>query len=328
MLDQIASARLRAPSLWELAAWRGAAKADRRVWEDAFDGARFCYAAEDALRVLELELRRERSIRCGAPAIAAGCVGVPVELTRHEFYAARNFYSWMRADVRAEAASKVTTFSDKVLLVSEGAVAANARSAISSHAFTQASSVKQVAAIGTSALYGNREAALFTGAQSYISTMTTADWQSFLSGNFSMMCLLHRAIDTAIIVCGAGGGGVHGYMWINKVSAGDIGFSANGGGGISSAGGLLVSGGPPRFVQVEHLAAGEAVAGYLSGSSVYSGALGMGTLGWPGCLGAGANGGTSAYLNGGLSDLILSKAPSAALRAMVVRYGLLRYGIT
>ena len=49
------------------------------------------------------------------------------ELQRLELYLAQNLFSWMRADYRTEAASKVTAFQDKVLLPSQGGLAGNAR---------------------------------------------------------------------------------------------------------------------------------------------------------------------------------------------------------
>jgi hypothetical protein len=99
------------------------------------------------------------------------------ELATLEAYLARNLFAWFEPDDVTESGGKTTSFLDKVALVSEGAVAPNARSVDSAHALTQSDPLLQVNPVTQSALISNRFVATFTAAQRYSSTIAAANWQ-------------------------------------------------------------------------------------------------------------------------------------------------------
>ena len=179
MLDIIASERLRTPSPWELAQWRTAAKPDRRGWEDAFDSARFCYSADDALRALDTELRRAK-LWCGPMPASAAAAACPTELVRHEYSAARFLFSWPRADSCAIGGGKVLKIWDKVALygTDAGVAAPNARSVDALHAFEQTSGTNQSPAPNVSALFNNQLVITnASGSLFYKSIIATSNWR-------------------------------------------------------------------------------------------------------------------------------------------------------
>lgn len=180
MLDLVISQRLREPSPWELEQWRSAQKDARTGWERSFDEARFCYSAEDALREVEAELCWSRRPDGGRRPRSAGGFAEAVRLA---YGLARNLYSWMRADYRTlvdygGGDIRVSAFPDKVALVSEGAVAPNARSVSPAHAFSQGTQALQCLAPsphgslnGCLAAKGDRTAGV-----RYPSTLSAVDW--------------------------------------------------------------------------------------------------------------------------------------------------------
>lgn len=126
--------------------------------------------------------------------------GLPasVELAALENYLARNLFSWIRADYRAESGGKVTAFWDKVVLESEGAVAPNARSVDPAHAFSQVSGPNQVNAPTLSAAFGNREVVSFTGGGiRYQSTLAAVNWSFWHSGTGSTHWIVWAPTENA-----------------------------------------------------------------------------------------------------------------------------------
>lgn len=175
LLDSQLSARLRSPSPWELAQWR----AHPASWEQHLDTAVRCFedeaAVTEAVNEYLLLFRRNEARRPRSH-------GAFSEIGRLVYYIARNLFSWIRADYRTEAAGKVTQFNDKVALVSEGAVAPNARSIDSAHAMSQGTSGLQVAAVTIAADFNGKEVATFTGGQRYQSSFTS-QWQYEYDGS-------------------------------------------------------------------------------------------------------------------------------------------------
>lgn len=169
LLDSQLSRALREPSAWELAQWR----AHPAAWEQHLDTAVRCYEDEQAVTEVVNEylllFRRNEARRPRSH-------GTFSEIGRLVYYLARNQFSWIRADYRTEAAGKVTQFLDKVALVSEGAVAPNARSIDAAHAMSQITSGLQVAAVTTNSSFNNKEVAAFTGGQRYLSSFSS-QWQ-------------------------------------------------------------------------------------------------------------------------------------------------------
>lgn len=197
ILDGQISRALIQPTPWEVQQWRRAALRDKAEWSKLIDTGsshRFC---DDVLRSVDNEIRRER-IRCGpAPCISAAAP-VPTELTRREYYNAVSLFSWLRADSRVEVSSKVTSFTDKVLLPAQGGLANNARSIDANHAFSQATSGNQVPAVATSATWNNQLVASFSAAQFYDSTLTASSWIFMHDGSGSGALHVYRTSTTGV----------------------------------------------------------------------------------------------------------------------------------
>lgn len=333
ILDSQISRALAQPTPWEVAQWREAALADKAEWSKLIDVAgshRFC---DEVQRSVDQEIRRER-MWCGpAPSVVAAAP-VPSELARSDYYSARNLFSWVRLDYRSEAGGKVTALGEKVALVAEGAVAANARSVDPAHSYAQADNTKQVPSVATSALINSSEVGTFNGAHYYPSTIAASNWTEAHNGTGfeAWAAYVPTVVSNACVwgtsPAGATQGAVH-YAY----AAGDtVNGAVFGAGGSSAYTSGNVGSAPinsPTFT--DFLISSGGCSFWQKSSLLHSGALTSPSASAPtSTMTIGSISSASAVLplRALLAEVRFSKAPSTTLRTATRRAFLLRYALS
>lgn len=325
MLDLIASQRLREPSPWELAQWRAAAKSERSSWERAFDGARFCYAAEDALRALDGELRRDK-LWCGAPAVVTSSC-MPTELVRIEYYVARNLFSWIRADYVAINAGKATRWDDKV------ADGFGARAVDPNHSFSQSSGPSQGTVTASDANFSGQSTVTFDGTDDgYDSTIAASNWAFCHQAQTTYAIVRRPAAATKAICATTNFAGTSGYDLIGLTGSVSVDLY-NGGTPVLNPNINLASGFPAnntRLIRFRFALTDtpDAVLASSPGglSTTLDASTGVGAGAPFAAMHVGSRAGGSLPYAGQIADLAWLVGTSSAVDAAFARYALLRYG--
>lgn len=260
------------------------------------------------------------------------------ELAALEFYLARNLYSWIRADYRTlvdygGGDIRVSAFPDKVALESEGAVAPNARSVDAAHAFAQGTQALQVAATAPSSLFSGREAATFTSAQYYDSTIPVVNWRFLHSGEFQWWCSFTPTNSGVNVIFATTNSsttpGQQQYTnagnavdEVGRAGANLFQTTITGAGAVNTAQftgvSFLNGGGSPEFVSRRNgavVTSGDTAATPAAADSA-------------GTLRIGGQPAGTFLASMVFTDLMTVASSSAALRTAVNRYMLLRYGIS
>lgn len=257
------------------------------------------------------------------------------ELEQIEDLLSKQLFSWMRADYRSEAGGKVTAFGEKVKLVSEGALYANARSVDAAHSFAQATAGNQVASIAPSALFNGKDAATFAGGQWYTSTLPLANWRFLHDGSGCEVCM----------ICAPTIAGTHGLFATLTTNPGVLMYANASGnlvGQVNNAAGALWTSPAMSAASVMPVNSATAIGyAYKEGStpegSLYrkgASLFGRDTDAAPsssnpnGSLTIGAQHTGGFPMTGLVCDLLVANRVDATLHAALYRYAALRYGIT
>lgn len=330
ILDGQISRALGVPSVFEEAMWRTAALESRRDVEQAIDCMSSHRLRDSLLETAEHEVRRCMS----APCVMAG-IAIPTELSRLEYYIARNHFSWLRADARAEAASKVTAFGDKVATVAEGALVANARAVSSSHSFAQANSPNQVAAIATAAAFNNRESAVFAGGQFYQSSIAASNWAFDHSGSGASVWTVFRSTTNGAIRClwsSDAGGSSQGSQLFLTATTSNLRWTLSATGvniiDTTDTTGAVVN--TATYAEADFLDAGSPqFSRYRGTTSVATGSRTGAPVAtassFPMVVGATGQAVPAFFWTGDIVDILFANQVNATLRTLNQRYLLLRY---
>ena len=330
LLDSQLSARLRSPSPWELAQWR----AHPASWEQHLDTAVRCFedeaAVTEAVNEYLLLFRRNEARRPRSH-------GAFSETGRLVYYIARNLFSWERSDYvtlvdYGGGDIRVSAFQDKVALVSEGAVAPNARSVDPAHMFSQGTQALQAPATTPYAALNNQDTALFSAASWYQSTIAASNWAPWSNGSstsfHAVLALGTQAAYGCIIgnKAASSPGVAYAARTGNRLAM--YHYSATGTDWTSDPVGSYVYT-TNAGIRLDVFVSSAAWSVYAGGSLLASGTPSGTSATTPGAtMHIGSDGTGAQTISGRIAELAFRKEQSATVTAAYSRYLYLRYGLT
>jgi hypothetical protein len=249
------------------------------------------------------------------------------EMAAIELYLARNLWAWFRADTYT-GSTNVASLVDRVLLTSEGAIFANARSVNPAHALVHAAARPSLPT--ADAALNGRPSSTFAGAQYLDSNIAATNWKFMHDG--SDFVDVHTFVPTSLasnsILCAtynAAGIGIHRIL----LSTGNVTADTYQPVLVATcpAGPIAVGAGTTMEV-VSGTAQTPDVTSRVSGGTPasvnYTGAVSGSDPGYTFCLGSRGN--RDVPLRARWADTMIANRVNDTLLANIRRYRFLRYG--